>query len=30
VGKRPTIIESFKGNMSSIQREVTDFYAKRR
>lgn len=30
MGKRPTVIESFMGNMSSIQREVTDFYAKRR
>jgi hypothetical protein len=30
MGKRPAEIESFLGNISSIQREETAFYAKRR
>src|SRR6266446_2299622 len=30
MGKRPAEVESFVGNMGSIQREETAFYAKRR
>jgi hypothetical protein len=30
MGKRPAEVESFVGNMGSIQREDTGFYAKRR
>jgi hypothetical protein len=30
MGKRPAEVESFKGNMSSTQWEVSVFYAKRR
>jgi len=30
MGKRPAKIESFLGNISSIQREETAFYAKKR